>query len=46
MKRIVGWCIFLSVTPFVICGFLAYLITDAAVAGWTFAKRMVEEWDD
>ena len=46
IKQPLGWVIFVLVTPFVLGGFLAYLIADAVVAGWNISRKMIDEWDD
>ena len=44
MKRALGFVLFLSMTPLMALGSVAYLLCDATAYGWRITKEWLDAW--
>ena len=43
-RLILGFMLFVLVSPLIVLGAVAYLIADATVYGWNLAEEIMEDW--
>lgn len=45
MRRMLGWFLFLCLTPCMVLGAIAFLLCDATAYGWRQIEEFLEDWE-